>query len=130
MKTVIISALAMFLFMGCEKIEFFSGKITGTYSSETFKLADIDSTKVNLKVEADVIKKVFLSNANDLIFKVDSISNNTMIYFNFQSSSKQNYYGKLEIEKTDSEMYRLIGYLNINDPFTFYDRWRYILYFN
>lgn len=134
-KLLLTLALTFTLLISCEKEETKPDKLDGIYVSETFKLADLDSAKLNLNIESDIIKEAFLININNLTFEVDSISDNIVIYFHFHKSYKSkvpypNYYGQLEIEKTDSKMYRLIGYLNIYDPITSYDRWRYILYFN
>ena len=149
MKKLLILLAGMFLFISCEKWEFRESKLNGTYVSNSFKLADLDSVKISLNFDDEPIINMSFDPkyfGNKYLFKVDSISKIThyfnhtiyIVYFhseprfifesnpNFKSCyTTHKYHGTLEVKETYSKLYRLIGYLDINNR-----RWRDTLYFN
>ena len=115
--------------MSCEKWELIPGKLNGTFTSGTIKLADLDSVQFNLVVTEGNIQRGYLNPSYiepKYLFEVDSICNNTVMYFHFVKEYNLKaslYYGILEIEDANSKNYEFIGYLKISD------RWEYVLYF-
>lgn len=132
-KLLFVFMLIWIILVSCEKIRY---KLDGDYTSDLFELPTLDSVKLYVHADNEIIIGASISNEIYQL-EVDSISSIMyyynyylpVVYFNFKKEGTRQYFASLEIEETDSKNYELVGYLHIKDPDTDYDRWRYILYF-
>lgn len=137
-KLIILIVLCLLMLTVCEKEPVVAFEFKGVWISNLLHLPDFKASKMILEVkdglENNELQSVEMVLTTDLVsIKIDSIHYETnddsfITHFNFI-----NQYGNIEIFKSDSKMWGLIGYMNIRtddcDIGCKYDQGE-ILYFN